>query len=38
MVAENRLMVKPGLINLDFADVETIMSSMGAMMGPRSRR
>ena len=22
------LMVKPGLINLDFADVETIMSSM----------
>ena len=27
-------MVKPGLINLDFADVETIMSSMGkAMMG-----
>ena len=28
------LMVKPGLINLDFADVETIMSSMGkAMMG-----
>jgi len=28
------LMVKDGLINLDFADVETIMSSMGkAMMG-----
>ncbi len=28
------LMVRPGLINLDFADVETIMSSMGkAMMG-----
>ena len=28
------LMVKPGLINLDFADVETVMSSMGkAMMG-----
>ena len=27
-------MVRPGLINLDFADVETIMSSMGkAMMG-----
>ena len=28
------LMVKPGLINLDFADVESIMKSMGkAMMG-----
>ena len=28
------LMVKPGLINLDFADVENIMKSMGkAMMG-----
>ncbi|MEK9742180.1 MAG: cell division protein FtsZ [Pelagibacteraceae bacterium] len=28
------LIVKPGLINLDFADIETIMSSMGkAMMG-----
>jgi len=28
------LMVRPGLINLDFADVETIMSDMGkAMMG-----
>tara|TARA_S200000501_G_scaffold90520_1_gene83714 strand:- start:4371 stop:5819 length:1449 start_codon:yes stop_codon:yes gene_type:complete len=28
------LMVRPGLINLDFADVETVMSSMGkAMMG-----
>ena len=28
------LMVKPGLINLDFADVESVMSSMGkAMMG-----
>ena len=28
------LMVKPGIINLDFADVETVMSSMGkAMMG-----
>jgi len=27
-------MVKPGIINLDFADVETVMSSMGkAMMG-----
>ena len=27
-------MVKEGLINLDFADVETVMSSMGkAMMG-----
>ena len=27
-------MVRPGLINLDFADVETVMSSMGkAMMG-----
>ena len=28
------LMVRPGLVNLDFADVESIMSSMGkAMMG-----
>ena len=28
------LMVRPGIINLDFADVETVMSSMGkAMMG-----
>ena len=28
------LMVKPGIINLDFADVESVMSSMGkAMMG-----
>ena len=28
------LMVRPGLINLDFADVETVMTSMGkAMMG-----
>ena len=28
------LMVKPGIINFDFADVETVMSSMGkAMMG-----
>ena len=28
------LMVRPGLVNLDYADVETIMSSMGkAMMG-----
>jgi len=28
------LMVRPGLINLDFADVETVMNSMGkAMMG-----
>ena len=28
------LMVRPGLINLDFADVETVMSSMGkAMIG-----
>ena len=28
------LMVRPGLINLDFADVETVMSKMGkAMMG-----
>ncbi len=28
------LMVRPGLINLDFADVETVMSSMGkALMG-----
>ena len=30
------LMVKDGLINLDFADVETVMSKMGkAMMGHR---
>ena len=30
----NDLMVRPGLINLDFADVETVMASMGkAMMG-----
>ena len=29
------LMVRPGMINLDFADVETVMSSSGqAMMGP----
>ena len=28
------LMVRPGIINLDFADVETVMASMGkAMMG-----
>ena len=28
------LMIKPGLINLDFADVKTIMDEMGkAMMG-----
>ena len=28
------LMVRPGLVNLDFADVETIMKGMGkAMMG-----
>ena len=28
------LMVKPGIINLDFADVETVMSASGkAMMG-----
>ncbi len=28
------LMVRPGMVNLDFADVETVMSSMGkAMMG-----
>ena len=28
------LMVRPGMINLDFADVETVMSAMGkAMMG-----
>ena len=27
-------MVRPGMINLDFADVETVMSAMGkAMMG-----
>ena len=31
------LMVRPGMINLDFADVETVMSSMGkAMMGTGS--
>ena len=29
----------PGMINLDFADVETVMSSMGkAMMGTGGRR
>jgi cell division protein FtsZ len=28
------LIVKPGLINLDFADIETVMKGMGkAMMG-----
>ena len=28
------LMVRPGIVNLDFADVETVMASMGkAMMG-----
>ena len=28
------LMVRPGMINLDFADVETVMNSSGkAMMG-----
>ena len=34
------LIVKPGLINLDFADIETVMKGMGkAMMGNwRSRR
>ena len=26
------LMVRPGMINLDFADVETVMSSMGKAM------
>ena len=26
------LMVRPGLINLDFADVETVMSAMGKAM------
>ena len=26
-------MVRPGMINLDFADVETVMSSSGKMMG-----
>ena len=26
-------MVRPGLINLDFADVETVMSSMGKAKG-----
>ena len=32
-------MVRPGMINLDFADVETIMSSMGkAMMCTGERR
>ena len=33
------LMVRPGMINLDFADVETVMSSSGkAMMGIRRSR
>ena len=32
--SETDLMVRPGMINLDFADVETVMSSKGkAMMG-----
>ena len=26
------LMVRPGIINLDFADVETVMASMGKAM------
>ena len=26
------LMVRPGMINLDFADVETVMSAMGKAM------
>ena len=33
------LMVRPGIINLDFADVETVMASMGkAMMGTGGSR
>ena len=33
------LMEKDGLVNLDFADVETVMSSMGkAMMGTGEAR
>ena len=32
-------MVRPGMINLDFADVETVMSAMGkAMMGTENQR
>ena len=32
-------MVRPGMINLDFADVETVMSAMGkAMMGTEKLR
>ena len=27
------LMVKPGIINLDFADVETVMAKLGKQMG-----
>ena len=27
------LMVRPGMVNLDFADVETVMSARKAMMG-----
>ena len=34
MCIRDSLMVRPGIINLDFADVETVMASMGkAMMG-----
>ena len=33
------LMVKDGLVNLDFVDVETVMASMGkAMMGTGEQR
>ena len=33
------LMVRPGMINLDFADVETVMSAMGkAMMGTEAEK
>ena len=32
-------MVRPGMINLDFADVETVMAAMGkAMMGTGKQR
>ena len=32
------LMVRPGLVNLDFADVETVMSSMKAMIEQEKQR
>ena len=31
------LMVMPGLINLDFADIRTVMSEMGKAMMARAR-